>query len=148
MELSLRAPPCEESAFDPSPVAGPATVRPPAGSFALFLILRNNALVSPALFHILLGLRDETLDAEGIVSRMRAHGRETDPPLASFYRALKRALDEGYLEIIDREDAPRRGRPRQRYRITRSGRTALASEARRLGKLSKLALGAAGADRE
>jgi DNA-binding PadR family transcriptional regulator len=104
--------------------------------------------VSPILFHILLGLRNDPQDAEGIVSRMRALGQETEPPLASFYRALKRALDDGYLDILDPEDAGRRGRPRQRYRITRSGRTALAAEARRLGKLAKLALGAAGADRE
>lgn len=112
--------------------------------FALFLILRNNGAMSPVLFHILLGLRDEALDAEGIVLRMRAHGREAEPPLASFYRALKKALDEGYLEILDPEEALRRGRPRQRYRITRSGRSALAVEARRLGRLSKLALGGAG----
>jgi len=105
-------------------------------------------LVSPILFHILLGLKDEPQDAEGIVSRMRALGQETEPPLASFYRALKRALDDGYLEILEPEDVGRRGRPRQRYRITRPGRTALATEARRLGKLAKLALGAAGADRE
>jgi DNA-binding PadR family transcriptional regulator len=104
--------------------------------------------VSPTLFHVLLGLRDDPQDAEGIVSRMRALGQETEPPLASFYRALKRALDDGYLEILEPEDAGRRGRPRQRYRITRSGRAALAAEARRLGKLAKLALGAAGADRE
>ena len=104
--------------------------------------------MSPILFHVLLGLRDAPQDAEGIVSRMRALGQETEPPLASFYRALKRALDDGYLEILEPEDAGRRGRPRQRYRITRSGRAALAAEARRLGKLAKLALGAAGADRE
>jgi len=101
--------------------------------------------VSPILFHVLLGLKDEPQDAEGIVSLMRALGHETEPPLASFYRALKKALDEGYLEILAPEDAGRRGRPR--YRITRSGRTALAAEARRLGRLAKLALGAAGADR-
>jgi DNA-binding PadR family transcriptional regulator len=104
--------------------------------------------VSPVLFHILLGLKDESQDAEGIVSRMRALGQESEPPLASFYRALKRALDEGYLEILTPEDAGRRGRPRQRYRITRSGRAALTAEARRLGRLAKLALGAAGGDRE
>jgi len=104
--------------------------------------------VSPTLFHILLGLKDGPQGAEGIASGMRALGREAEPPLASFYRSLKRALDDGYLEILEPEEAGRRGRPRQRYRITRSGRTALAAEARRLGKLAKLALGAAGADRE
>jgi len=104
--------------------------------------------VSPILFRILLGLKDEPRDAEGIVSRMRELGEDSEPPLASFYRALKRALDDGYLEILDPADERRRGRPRQRYRITRSGRTALAAEARRLGRLAKLALGAAGAGHE
>jgi DNA-binding PadR family transcriptional regulator len=106
------------------------------------------APVSPILFHILLGLRDEPLDAEGIVSRMRGSGQESEPPLASFYRALKKALDEGYLEILPPDDEARRGRPRQRYRITRTGKSALTAEARRLGRLAKLALGAAGGDRE
>jgi DNA-binding PadR family transcriptional regulator len=110
--------------------------------------MRNNAPVNPVLFHILLGLKDDPQDAEGIVSRIRALGQEKEPPLASFYRALKKALDEGYLEILDAEDAGRRGRPRQRYRITRWGRSALAAEARRLGRLAKLALGSAGVDRE
>lgn len=100
------------------------------------------------LFHVLLGLKDEPLNAEEIVARMSSLGHEAEPPLASFYRALKRGLEEGYLEILDTEEAGRRGRPRQRYRVTRSGRSALAAEARRLGKLVKLALGAAGADRE
>lgn len=88
------------------------------------------------------------MDAEGIVTRMHALGQESEPPLASFYRALKKALDEGALEILPPEEAGRRGRPRQRYRLTRSGRSALSSEARRLGRLAKLALGAVGADRE
>ena len=59
--------------------------------------MRNNSPVSPVLFHILLGLRAEPQDAEGIVHRLRALGQESEPPLASFYRALKRAIDEGYL---------------------------------------------------
>jgi len=79
---------------------------------------------------------------------MRELGQDSEPPLASFYRALKNALDEGHLDILDPADEGRRGRPPQRYRITRSGRIALAAEARRLGRLAKLALGAAGADRE
>jgi DNA-binding PadR family transcriptional regulator len=104
--------------------------------------------VSPILFQLLLSLKDEPRDAEGIVSRMRELGQDAEPPLASFYRALKKALDEGHLEILDPADEGRRGRPRQRYRITRSGKNSLSAEARRLGRLAKLALGAAGGERE
>ena len=104
--------------------------------------------MSPVVFHILLGLKDEPRDAEGIVSRMRELGRESAPSLASFYRALRTALDEGLLEILDPAGEGRRGRPRQRYRITGAGKDALAAEARRLGRLAKLALGGAGVDRE
>ncbi len=100
------------------------------------------------LFHVLLALKEGPLDAERIVARMRESGSEKDPPLASFYRALNKALDDDHLEILPPEDEVRRGRPRQRYRITRTGRAALTAEARRLGRLAKLALGAAGADRE
>jgi DNA-binding PadR family transcriptional regulator len=100
------------------------------------------------IFHILLSLKDQPQDAEGIVSRMRELGRDSEPPLASFYRALKKALDDGLLEILNAVEEGRRGRPRQRYRITRAGKTALAAEARRLGRLAKLALGAAGGKRE
>ncbi|MGH9325015.1 MAG: PadR family transcriptional regulator [Vicinamibacteria bacterium] len=101
--------------------------------------------MSPVSFQILLALKDEPRDAEGVVSRMRELGAASEPPLASFYRALKRALDAGHLQIVETaasaSDEGRRGRPRQSYRITRSGRAALETEARRLGKLAKLALG-------
>lgn len=96
--------------------------------------------MSPLLFNILLSLKDEPQDAEGIVSRMGELGRDQEPPLASFYRALKKALDEGHLEILHPAEEGRRGRPRQRYRITRAGRSTLAAEARRLERLAKLAL--------
>jgi DNA-binding PadR family transcriptional regulator len=94
-------------------------------------------------FAILLGLKDDPRDAEGILVRMRELGEEEEPPIASFYRALKKAVDAGHVEIVDAaaETAEgKRGRPPQRYRITRSGKTSLAAEARRLGRLAGLAL--------
>jgi DNA-binding PadR family transcriptional regulator len=94
-------------------------------------------------FGILLSLKDDPGDAEGILLRIHAMGEDEEPPIASFYRALKKAVDAGHIEILDaagETEEGRRGRPPQRYRLTRSGRTALAAEARRLGRLAGLAL--------
>lgn len=90
-------------------------------------------------FHILLGLKDAPADAETVVLRMRRLGDDEEPPVASFYRALKKALDAGHVETVATMEG-KRGRPAQTYRITRSGRAALEAEARRLGRLSRLAL--------
>jgi len=91
------------------------------------------------MFEILLTLRDEAGDADAILSRMGSLGTKT-PPIASFYRSLKRASDDSLLDVLDPmgEGAP--GRPRQRYAITRAGRHALRAEAVRLRRLSELAL--------
>jgi DNA-binding PadR family transcriptional regulator len=91
-------------------------------------------------FQILLSLKDEARDAEGIVGRMRELGETDEPPIASFYRGLKKALEAGHLEILETADAGKRGRPPKRYRITRAGRASLETEARRLGRLARFAL--------
>ena len=93
------------------------------------------------VFQILLGLREEARDAEGILEAIRlVGGKKAEPALASFYRGLKKAADAGYVTILARGPGESRGRPRQRYRITREGRAALRIEARRLGRLASLAL--------
>jgi DNA-binding PadR family transcriptional regulator len=91
-------------------------------------------------FHILLGLKDHPGDAETIVLRMRELGGTTGPPIASFYRALKRTIEAGHVEVAASSEGGKPGRPAQCYRITGAGRSALAVEARRLGRLSQLAL--------
>lgn len=93
------------------------------------------------LFQILLSLKDAPQDAEGILGRIRELEKRT-PAIASFYRGLNKAADAGYLQILEAEEPEGRGRPRQRYRITRAGRSSLEAEARRLGRLAKLALSA------
>jgi DNA-binding PadR family transcriptional regulator len=94
-------------------------------------------------FGILLSLKDDPRDADGVLQRMRELREDDEPAIASFYRALKRAVEAGHVEVLDaagETEEGRRGRPPQRYRITRSGKTALAAEARRLGRLAELAL--------
>lgn len=96
--------------------------------------------MSPSVFEILLTLKDGASEAETVLGRVRDLGISRPPAIASFYRTLKKAIDSGYVEILEPSDPPGRGRPPQRYRITASGKTALRAEARRLGKLSRLAL--------
>ncbi|HSF16267.1 MAG TPA: hypothetical protein VLK65_12015 [Vicinamibacteria bacterium] len=96
--------------------------------------------MTPLTFHILLSLKDESRDAEGIVGRMRELTGANEPPLASFYRSLKKALDDGTIVLAEPTEESRRGRPPQRYRITRAGRAALSAEARRIERLAQIAL--------
>jgi DNA-binding PadR family transcriptional regulator len=77
----------------------------------------------------------EILDGMLRVSRQRRK-----PPLASLYRALKRALEAGWLELDQAAPAGNRGRPSQVYRITRQGEKAVRSEAGRLQHMASLAL--------
>lgn len=78
---------------------------------------------------------DEIRDAMLRVSKQRHK-----PPLASFYRRLKRALDAGWLNIDGAGHAGKRGRPSQMYRITRKGESAILAEADRLQHMATLAL--------
>jgi len=96
--------------------------------------------ISPPIFEILLTLKDGPCDTEGVLTRIRELGGSKAPPIASFYRSLKRSVDGGYVEVLETAGPVGRGRPPQRYRITAAGRAALRSEARRLGRLSSLAL--------
>lgn len=98
--------------------------------------------MNETLFQVLLPLKDGALDAESIVESMKGEEAGFEPPaIASFYRALKKASDAGYL-AVEKVEAEGRGRPRQRYALTRAGRAALESEARRLARLAEAVLGA------
>lgn len=54
----------------------------------------------------------------------------------TLYTALKRLLDDGWIEQIDEPDAPR---GRKAYRLTITGRTAVEAEAKRLTEIAALA---------
>ena len=98
-------------------------------------------------FHVLLTLREGALQAPAILDRLRTlPGSHATPSLAAFYRCLKSALDEGWLEIVG-SDASGPGRPRQIYSLTPFGSRAVEKEARRLQSLAALALGEPAVDR-
>jgi DNA-binding PadR family transcriptional regulator len=96
--------------------------------------------MSPPVFEILLTLKDGPCETESVVARLRELGRSRQPSIASFYRTLNKAVESGYVDVLETLGPSGRGRPPQRYRLTAVGKTALRAEARRLGKLSKLAL--------
>ena len=93
------------------------------------------------IFQILLSLKDDARDADGVLEAMRTHGgKQSVPALASFYRGLKKASDSDFIRVLDATKGGGPGRPRQRYQMTRSGRYAMRVEARRLGNLAAAAL--------
>lgn len=98
------------------------------------------------LYQVLLPLRAGDLPAPEILDRLREIFSEgAAPSLAAFYRCLKTALDEGWLEVAG-ADASGPGRPNRIYRLTPFGHRAVEKEARRLRALAALGLGEAVAD--
>jgi DNA-binding PadR family transcriptional regulator len=96
--------------------------------------------MSPPIFEVLLTLKDGPYGTEAVFARLHELGGSGPPAIASFYRTLKKAVDSGYVDVIESLGPAGRGRPPQRYRLTAAGRAALRAEARRLGKLATLAL--------
>ena len=97
--------------------------------------------MNQTVFQILLSLKDDPRDADSVLEAIRTFGGKASvPALASFYRGLKKASDVGFIRVLDAAKGEGPGRPRQRYQMTRSGRYALRTEARRLGRLAAAAL--------
>jgi DNA-binding PadR family transcriptional regulator len=94
--------------------------------------------MSPQVFQILLSLSDQDLHGYAIIADI---AERTDDQMlltaSTLYAALKRLLDEGLVEELERpaDDDPRR----RYYRITRKGRAAGRVEAERLQSLANMA---------
>jgi DNA-binding PadR family transcriptional regulator len=93
-------------------------------------------MLKPVPLHILLALADGDRHGYAVMQAIRARTNGTvDVQTASFYRNLRKLIDEGWVaEAPGRRegDDPRRG---TYYRITARGRQALADEKRRLTDL-------------
>jgi len=102
----------------------------------------NREIVNIAVFQILISLRQGASQASEILDAIRAMDETaTGPSLASFYRHLKRGLDERWIESVGEETGAKSpGRPSQRYRLTNGGLEAVRSEAARLRDLAALTL--------
>lgn len=89
------------------------------------------------------------MDAAAIRDGLREHGDDHDlPSVPAFYRMLRKAVDAGWLTIEGAESPSEgRGRPRQRYRISQQGRSAVEERAETLERFARLALGHEGGSR-
>ncbi len=97
--------------------------------------------MNATVFRLLAVLREGPRDASGILDRLRElSDDEPLPSLAGFYRGLKRAVDEDWIEVVEGEAEGNRGRPPQGYIITPGGRAAAETEALRMKRLAGLVL--------
>lgn len=92
-------------------------------------------------FAILVSVMQGAESASEILDSMqRVNKQRSKPPLASFYRTLKRALDAGWLKVAESAPAGSRGRPSQVYGMTKKGEKAVRAEAGRLQHMASQAL--------
>lgn len=96
--------------------------------------------LKPEVFAILLVLLEG--DAHGYAIMQRARERSTrrgQLQPGAMYRVLKRMLDDGLIEELDRRTVEAAGDERRRYyRVTPFGREVSAAEARRMADLVTL----------
>jgi len=92
--------------------------------------------LKPVVLHVLLALAEGDAHGYGVIQAVRRASAGRIPlETGSFYRHLRRLLDDGLVEESDRrpeDDDARRG---AYYRLTRLGRDVLAAESRRLAEL-------------
>lgn len=92
------------------------------------------------VFRILAVLGSGPAPSGAILDRIDALSDGAAPPLATFYRRLKEAVDEGWIEVVEEEgvtpeepgDGGGAGRPPRRFRLTAAGLRAARAEAVRL----------------
>jgi DNA-binding PadR family transcriptional regulator len=95
--------------------------------------------LSPQVFQILLSLVDDDLHGYAIIQDVRARtGGEIDLTASTLYAAIKRLLDNGWIE--ETRTRPRDDDPRRRYyHLTDLGRAAAYDEAQRLERYAAMA---------
>jgi len=97
--------------------------------------------ITPAMFHILLALVDEQRHGLGIVHEVedRTGGAVRLGP-GLLYGSIKKLVAAGFIEEPSTRPPPKQDDPRRRYyRITKSGRAQLESEAYRLEQVVGIA---------
>jgi DNA-binding PadR family transcriptional regulator len=88
-------------------------------------------------FHILVALADCDRHGYSIMQEVGERtGGEVRLSTSTLYSAIKRLLDEGYIEELEERPDPAHDDERRRYyRLTKAGRRAAMEEARQLEKL-------------
>jgi DNA-binding PadR family transcriptional regulator len=103
--------------------------------------MMTSPLTEPTFF-ILISLAPEPRHGYAILQEVASlsDGR-VKLSTGTLYTALKRLLDDGWIEPVEAEDAPR---GRKSYRLTGVGRSILQAESERLTSLAALARGRLG----
>lgn len=93
--------------------------------------------ISESVLLILLSLSAEPRHGYAILKDVEqlSNGR-VKMSTGTLYGALRRLLEDGWIEKVKEENAPR---DRQSYRLTRSGAAALAAEVARMRELTRAA---------
>jgi DNA-binding PadR family transcriptional regulator len=94
-------------------------------------------VLSRDTFHILVALADQDRHGYSIMQEVgeRTGGKVRLSP-STLYSAVKRLLEEGYIEELEeRPDSAHDDERRRYYRLTRAGRRAAMEEAKQLEKL-------------
>jgi DNA-binding PadR family transcriptional regulator len=96
--------------------------------------------ISEATFLILLSLSAGPRHGYAIMKDVAAlsSGR-VHLSTSTLYGAIKRLLEDGWIERLNGEPPDASGRPRKEYRLTQAGRRILKLEAARLESLTRLA---------
>jgi len=95
--------------------------------------------IGPQVFQILLSLADDDRHGYAIIGDIRERtGGGMRLTASTLYAALKRLLDQGWIEEIDAPASATDAR-RRYYRLTRAGRDAGRAEAARLDALAAMA---------
>lgn len=96
--------------------------------------------LTEATFFILLSLAPAQKHGYAILKDVEAlsEGR-VRLSTGTLYGALKRLLDQGWIDRVDDAEAGEGGRPRKAYRLTRLGRRLLEAETARVERLARVA---------
>jgi DNA-binding PadR family transcriptional regulator len=98
--------------------------------------METPALSEPVLF-VLLSLAEQPRHGYSILKDIESmSGGRVLLSTGTLYGALQRLLDNGWIERVEEEDAPR---DRRTYRLTSRGRRNLQMEIERMRHLTKLA---------
>jgi DNA-binding PadR family transcriptional regulator len=98
--------------------------------------------LNAALLRILSALAEGEGSSADLLARLRRPPAVEAPSLATFYRRLKEAVDNGWIEAVPGaggDAGP--GRPAQVFRLSDAGRAAAREEAARWREVSERVLG-------
>lgn len=98
------------------------------------------ATMHTTLFQIMAVLRHGSAEAGAVIERLGELAPPSEvPSVPSFYRHLRRGMEEGWIRVEGAADPDQPGRPAQAYGLTPEGEAALHERSRELEVFTRLA---------